>query len=341
VVSEDQLAPLKCRAKFASAHGATRTVSIAMVILASVSPADHSRAANPRSEDSWTSLTDEPSRGQLFRTKVEAAARAQNPDVESGTLAIPKLFRFPSDARYDTIEKHDRVNSTFCVDLSHWTSPGIHLELLRLQSVRCVYTKATQGSRFADDSFKKFWPQLGALPADSRVLRGAYHFISSDSDGTEQADAFVDYVNLHGGFKSNDLPPALDLEWDVSKTNPDQWVGKTADQILKIVQDCASRVKQRTGRTPVIYTALSWFGPHTIPVSRFSELGEYPVWIADYNPKRKLSETPAVPPGVKQLLWQFTDAALVTQGYSGRLDASIFYGSEEQFKLAFGVVEVK
>jgi lysozyme len=57
---------------------------------------------------------------------------------------------------------------------------------------------------------------MQTLPATERIPRGAYHFLSADKSmtGTAQADRFLAYVSLHGGFKDGDLRPALDLEWD-------------------------------------------------------------------------------------------------------------------------------
>jgi lysozyme len=299
-------------------------------------PAARAADAIPEKESDWTELTDDASRADLFKEKIIPARLAEE---EAGPeamlpLAIPKIFVFPDDARYDTILDKPRKNSIFCIDISHYTDAKIHLEELKMQRARCVYVKATQGVRGKDGKFADFWGRLDGLP---ELGRGAYHFLSSSAPGRDQADAFVNYVNLHGRFKGADLPPVVDLEWDVAKGVPDQWVGKGADYIIRNTLDCLRRIEERTGRKPIIYTATSWFGPKTIPLSRFSELKDYPIWIADYNNKRKLSEQPALPPGVKQILWQFTDGALVTTGYDGKLDASIFYGTDADFKKTFGL----
>ncbi|GAJ96049.1 GH25 family lysozyme [Rhizobium rhizogenes] len=262
---------------------------------------------------------------------------------KSKGLAIPQSFTFPKDADTDVIEGHQRQNSLFCVDVSHYTGTSISFSSLRLQSVRCVYAKATQGIKGKDGQFKSYWNALAKYsgltvsPAD-RLSRGAYHFLSSSAPGKDQADAFVDYVNLNGGFLPGDLPPVMDLEWDVTAAQPvDQWRGQPTDKIVQNALAFLSRVKERTGRTPIIYTALSWWTDKTIPSSRFKEFKEYPLWIADYNPKRKLSETPAVPNGAQTVLWQFSDRAHLNSGFSGGLDASIFYGSEADFASRFGL----
>ena len=102
------------------------------------------------------------------------------------------------------------------------------------------------------------------------------------------------------------------------------------------ILDCMARIKELTRRTPVLYTAKSWFSPDTIPLSRFAELKAYPVWIADYDPRRKLAEHPALPAGAVQALWQFDDGAAITFDKTDT-DASIFYGTPAQFRKVFGV----
>src|SRR4029078_9095672 len=104
-----------------------------------------------------------------------------------------------------------------------------------------------------------FWSQLGALPKNEKVYRGAYHFLSSDSPGLSQAESFLGYVGVHGGFKPDDMPPCLDLEWDKTASNPDRWAGHTPEEIIQSALDWLKEVNSKTGRKPMIYTALSWW----------------------------------------------------------------------------------
>ena len=291
-----------------------------------------SYAAESLEESSWQSLTDEPSRQILFQELIKKDVEI--PTIES--FALPKLFVFPDDARWDSIEKHSRNNSIFGLDVSHYTDPDIRFDLLSQQNVSFVYVKATQGLKYKDDKFHVFWAKLGALGANVKVRRGAYHFLSSSAPGSAQADSFIGYVKLQGGFNSDDLPPVVDLEWDRTSTNPDEWIGRGADYIVKNALDCLARIKELTGRTPILYTATSWWTTKTVPIERLDEFRDYPLWIADYNPKRKLSEHPAVPSGVTPALWQFADDSTLTLGYKGPIDTSVFYGSEDDFERAFG-----
>lgn len=298
--------------------------------------------AGERAESSWIDLPDDGSedaaRGELFAKYEIPAFDANAPDVKNETLAIPPQFKFPDDARDDKIEKHPRENSIFGIDISHYTDPKLNLSALKAKRVEFVYIKATQGISSKDKLFHKFWSGVAELPAAVTISRGAYHFLSSarEASGTAQADAFVDYVQLHGGFRPSDLPPVVDLEWDVSKDKPDRWVGHSADEIVQKTLDCLKQIEARTGRRPMLYTAKSWWSSRTVPLSRVNEFEGYPIWIADYNPKRKFSETPAVLPGSITAIWQFTDSAVISEQPKS-YDSSIFYGSREDFVKTFGI----
>jgi lysozyme len=322
----------------------------------------------PRNEDSYTSLVDEPSREQLFQDEVvpaaiaEVAAEAKATGEDITNLALPATFSFPHSALKDILTdasghmtEEDRKNSLFGVDVSHYTSPSLLLGGLKDQEVKFIYVKATQGTSFKDDNFGDFWTRLAGgdsvgrdhvkrkgVPAEARIPRGAYHFLSSSSSssGVDQANAFVDYVNLHGGFKPDDLPPTLDLEWDATKTVKDQWVGHDTEEIVAKVHDCLKQIEARTHRKPVLYTARSWWTGQTIPLSRIGEFSGYQIWLADYSPRDKQLEKPKDLPKTVRVLWQFTDRSLLPElGVTKNgLDASIYYGDDGSFAKDFGLL---
>ena len=327
------------------------------------------RADEPpsRDESSYSSLVDEPSREQLFQEQViptaiaEVAAEAKAKGEDITNLALPATFSFPHSALKNIVTnasgqttEEDRKNSIFGIDVSHYTAPSLLLDGLKDQQVKFIYVKATQGATFKDDNFADFWTRLAGgdlvgrdhvrrngVPADARIPRGAYHFLSSSSSATgiAQANAFVDYVNLHGGFKPNDLPPTVDLEWDATRTVKDQWLGHDADEIVAKVLDCLKQIEKRTNRKPVLYTARGWWTDHTIPLSRIGEFSAYQIWLADYNPRDKQLEKPTDLPKTTRVLWQYTDRSLLPElGITkGGLDASIYYGDKSTFAKDFGL----
>ena len=292
-------------------------------------------------EDSWANLDDDSSRMALFDdyvvpAKLEDEASAPDKPVD---LAIPKTFYFPGDARTDVILKKPRGNSLFGIDISHYTTPDLNHKVLKLQEVRFVYVKATQGVKFKDSRFGYFWDRLHSLDGPQSVSVGAYHFLTAGVNGKEQAKRFVEFVGLHGGFKLADMPPCLDLEWDRTSDNPDRWTAIASDEIIQNAVAWLEYVAEKSGRTPMLYTAKSWLDGRHIKGALLDKLNKYPMWIADYSTTHKAVEKPAVPPGSKPILWQFASDAKLTTGYKGVLDANIYYGSEESFIKDFGIVK--
>ncbi len=283
---------------------------------------------------------DPPSRAQLFDPFLppEGLSESYNGAEQNVPLALPSIFRFPADAKYDSILNRARPPSIFGIDISGWTDSNVPLGDLRLQSVGFVYAKASQGTNYWDKKFSAFWSKLGAQRGNDKPWRGAYHFLSSSSPGAAQADFFANILDAQGGLQAGDMAPALDLEWDiVSKDGPDQWAGRGKNYILDSVLGCLARIKERTGRAAVLYTAKSWFSDQTLPLADFDKVSGYPLWVADYRPKRKLEENPDYPGRARPALWQFTDGALLTSGFGPGLDASIFNGSEAEFKKVFQI----
>jgi lysozyme len=274
--------------------------------------------------DGWIPLQDEPSRQQLFElTKPNESAEA-----------IQKNFVFPTDTFVD-IQNVERKNSIFGVDISHYTPANFPFDQLVAQNIHYVYAKATQGVAFKDPKFAQFWNALGQLPEKQKVFRGAYHFLSSSDDPKTQAERFVAFLNLHGGLQPNDLPPVMDLEWDIAVANgPDRWRNYKSAEIVTAALMFLKRVEQLTGRTPMIYTARSWWRSVGIVESDIKQFSKYPIWIADYSRSAMATEVPAVPNNAKPDLWQFSESAKLT-GFKSGVDANIFHGTEADFLSTF------
>lgn len=278
----------------------------------------------------WQTLTDDTSRADLFKRFIaEPQAKAQGAkEALPGTPSKP--FTFPHDAAFDGAKP--RENAIFGLDISHYTTPDLDFGALKEQGIRFVFTKATQGTGFKDGRFAEYWGKLGTLPPDKKVLRGAYHFLSSSGDPSTQADSFLKFVALHGGFKPQDLPAVLDLEWDITtKDGPDHWTGQSPAQILDKTLAWLTKVEAQTGRIPIVYTARSWWHDRGIPEADFAKLAHYKIWIADYSASNRATEMPAVPQNAKWHLWQFTEGARLSKGYPGVMDANIFKGTEAEF----------
>jgi lysozyme len=287
-----------------------------------------------RVESSWRSLGSEPSRGELFKQHVKEMATV--PAGQPAAFAFPSEFHFPHDAgiNSDGTTRHDTI---FGIDISHYEGSAFPLGDLKRQSVAFIYVKATQGTDYADKTFDHNWRTVAALPDDKRIPRGAFHFLSSEPkmSGKDQADSFVNYVKLHGNFQAGDLPPAVDLEWDIAcKGCPDRWQTRhrTPDQIVNTTVDFLNQVKALTGRTPMIYTNKSFLRDNhvTDPALVQKLTTGFKVWIFDLDGHDRKVELPNPADNLDHVLWQFSFTGVVG-GYSGNFDVDVFKGTANDF----------
>ncbi|MER8817758.1 glycoside hydrolase [Mesorhizobium sp. M0142] len=281
-------------------------------------------------------LINESSRSDLIAADVAEEGPLSEQDIESFDLRGP--FAFPDDAETDRTTGLPRDKSLFCIDVSHHQGGGIDFGSMRKQSIRCVYVKATQGIRYKDPRFAENWSALGNLPDSDKLYRGAYHFLTADDDATTQASNFLRLVQKHGGFKPNDLPPVVDLEWDIGTIGgPDRWRKYKAGQIIDKTLKWLSIVEKETGEVPMIYTARAWWREAIGSEDKFEAFSRYRLWIADYSRSSAAVEVPKVPRNADWDLWQFSDRAAITIGFDRGVDANIFRGTEAEFLSNFGL----
>ena len=274
-------------------------------------------------------------RGQLFK-RVVAAKQAEPPSTVPEPYALPAGFRFPSNADYD--DGKPRLNSHFGIDISHYTDPSLDFAALRPQGVRFVYMKATQGIHNKDGRYAAFQKRLRALAPKHKLLMGGYHFLSSMGAGETQADTFCNFVHANGGFMPGDMPPVMDLEWDVETVDGrDRWADRSSAEIVATALAFLHRVQARTKMVPMVYTTVAWWKERNIPLSEFAKFHASKLWIADYSKSSRAVEEPVHFPASTANLWQFSADAKLQSGYGGELDANIFKGTPAQFKKAFGV----
>jgi lysozyme len=69
------------------------------------------------------------------------------------------------------------------------------------------------------------------------------------------------------------------------------------------------------------------------------ELKPYGLWIADYSKSGRAVEKPATPESYGWTLWQFTEKASLSVGNGNELDATIFKGTDGEFKKSLGFGE--
>nr|WP_315593482.1 glycoside hydrolase family 25 protein [uncultured Cupriavidus sp.] len=184
--------------------------------------------------------------------------------------------------------------------------------------VRAVIHKASEGATFQDPKYRARREQARA----AGLLWGAYHF-SSSRPAREQADNFLAAAQW-GDPAVDNSKTLFCLDFEPSSSGPDM----TLDQAHEFV----SRVKDKTGRWPMVYggnmlrDAVQAHGADPI-------LKNCPLWYARYRNQPVGIPTDTWP---HFTLWQYTD------GRSGPLphafpgldatDRDCFAGTEVQLK---------
>ncbi|MBY7220039.1 hypothetical protein K6716_16135 [Escherichia marmotae] len=289
-------------------------------------------------------LTNDLSRQQLF---VKILGSDLSRKMEYDTFAVKKYFKFPTDVSYDSVLNQPRPSSLFGVDISHHNDKDFPIELLAKNKSVFLYMKSSQGTRYVDPEFAGFWQRAGATERGVKLHRGAYHFLSSGTPaddaetwGRKQAMTFVKIIKANGGLRATDMPPAVDVEWDVdSSTGKDRWKKRKPAEIITMIKAFTAQVEADLGRKPVIYTARAWWKDAVGGENSFAQVADHKLWLADYSNQAQASETPRSINQTKWAIWQFTDAAQLNLGSSKKFDASIYKGPIAEFYTTLGVQE--
>lgn len=165
-----------------------------------------------------------------------------------------------------------------------------------------IYIKATEGSDFTDINFKENFENA----RKHGFLRGAYHYFSTHSTGSAQAQMFIKTAKLEKG----DLPPMIDIE------------EKPKDKI-KFIQELKifiSKIEEHYGVKPILYTYRK-YKTRYLTDQFFSR---YPSWVAHYY-------IDSLGADVEWLIWQCSDIGEVP-GITENVDINIFNGSLEQLE---------
>ncbi len=162
----------------------------------------------------------------------------------------------------------DEKNSTVGVDVSSYQAE-INMNELKEQNIRFIYIKSTEGSDFQDDRFTANWENA----EKAKLLSGAYHFFSYDSEGRTQAENFIKTV---GPDLKGRLLPAVDVEYygDKEQNPPEKAaVVKELRTYLEILED-------EYGVKPLIYTRSDIYEKYLK-----GEFDEYKKWMSSlYTP---------------------------------------------------------
>jgi lysozyme len=177
----------------------------------------------------------------------------------------------------------------------------------------CLTRVAASGSA-VDSEFAANW--AGASQTD--LLIGAYHFVSFESSGEDQAAHIIDTVP-----DGATLPIALDLEFygDFFAHPP------AREQVDAILHPLLQRLEQHYGAPAVIYATPQAY-------DRYLSGGypENPIWI------RSIVLPPRLEDDRDWTLWQYSDRDRLS-GYDGveqYIDMNVFRGTREELAALAG-----
>lgn len=170
-----------------------------------------------------------------------------------------------------------------------------------------VFIRATAGKNKVDTRFKENWE--GAKK--NEFVRGAYHYYRPNENSIQQANNFIQTVQLQPG----DFPPVLDIEQLPKKQSLDS---------LKVgLRRWLVKVEKHYKVKPIIYSGESYYNDFLK-----NEFSDYTFWIANYNFWKKT-------PDDNWLLWQFTEKGKI-DGVEGMIDLNVFNG--DNYKLRTSII---
>lgn len=201
------------------------------------------------------------------------------------------------------------------MDVSKWQGV-IDWRVPATQGVSFAIVRATQGTTIVD----QFLVPNVVGATQGGLLVGVYHFFLPDTDGTAQANFFLqNYPSL-----GTRLPPALDLE-----TAP-----KNASLFRSSVMAWINRVQAVLGVAPLIYTNNSFYNTW---LKNLGLPARCPLWIANYT----TAVAPIIPPEYSTWeMWQYTNkgsGSMYGVVAGGDVDLNYFNGTAAQLRSRYPV----
>lgn len=190
------------------------------------------------------------------------------------------------------------------IDISHYQT-DIDWDRLRNAQidgvpVSFILIKATEGTTIIDENFNQNFHHAH----HSGIRRGAYHFLTTQSDPRRQAEHYCRIVQLDEG----DIAPILDVE---------RLDGMTPAALRQHVLTWMNHVEQHYGITPILYTSYKFRTDYL----NTPEFDHYPLWIAHYYVDHLRYKG-------HWAIWQHTDRGTV-DGIKGHVDLNVLNGTTD------------
>jgi GH25 family lysozyme M1 (1,4-beta-N-acetylmuramidase) len=290
-----------------------------------------------------------------YRAKAKVGNKIIYSNIREITVrAVAEISDASSLAMVDQLGPGGRIHGS---DVSRWQHPNdapIDFTKMNAAGMRFVMIKASDTRDDADALALKYVIMDRSAAQAAGLYTGFYHYavlpnVKTDEqvivDAQTQAQKVVWRIGALGGFNERDLPYALDLENNCVSAS-----GKTCTRYLPKAQitlwakTFLRVVKEKTGRTPIIYSYPSFLEGAMV---RDDELRKYPLWLAQYaiDPADPIAQ-----PGLKEggcyvhswttancssqwIIWQYSSCGIAPKyGVPGsRLDLNVFRGTPSTF----------
>lgn len=210
--------------------------------------------------------------------------------------------------RYYSIPQSQGSYSIKGVDVSAYQG-DIDWDMLYRQNIAFAYIKASEGSRHVDKKFAINWKNV----RKTNIRAGAYHFMSMETAGKEQAKNFLAQLTRRRGM----LPPVIDVEFygKFSSVHPD------VSTVHSILTPLLQEVKKECGMDPILYTSKYIYKRY------ISGYYDNRIWIADEG----VSQT--LPDGRQWTFCQYSFSGRL-KGYTGgvkSIDLDVYNGDRNSF----------
>ena len=290
-----------------------------------------------------------------YRAKAKVGSKYIYSNIREITVrAIAEISNASSVAMVDQLGPGGRIHGA---DVSRWQHPNdapIDFTKMHAAGMRFVMIKASDTRDDADALSLKYVIMDRSAAQAAGLYTGFYHYavlpnVKTDEqviiDAQTQAQKVVWRIGALGGFNERDLPYALDLENNCVSAS-----GKTCTRYLPKAQitlwakTFLKLVKEKTGRTPIIYSYPSFIEGAKVSDD---ELRQYPLRLAQYaiDPADPIAQ-----PGLKEggcyvhswttancssqwIIWQYSSCGIAPKyGVPGnRLDLNVFRGTPTSF----------
>jgi lysozyme len=235
------------------------------------------------------------------RVALRASARAAGFVEQVRESIVAGAMPFPRAVVRSA--RHDRIRG---IDVSHYQG-RIDWERVASSGHHFVIAKATEGRTYIDRAYLRNKSQAEA----NHLAFGAYHFARPDAgphDAIREANHFLDVARLEPG----NVIPVLDIETTG---------GLSHRRLTRWVLQWLSRVRDRLGVRPMIYTSPLGWAARTGDTTAVVNAGYDALWVAHWGVRR-----PSLPArewgGHGWSIWQRSDCGTVP-GIRGCVDVNL------------------